>query len=195
MQKNTNETPQMALRGGELSSESETERGSNTPSGSMLTNPIVSAVTNEIHPPASVGYAVPGVPKNASTSPTPRRESVEQGLTPSASSPIVSVVKNEIHPHTSVGQGGRATMKSTKADEIRQERMKSLRDEILPTARISSVEDVLAPSASHKSNTAGKGRAHPTSSQTNTIITDPNGSYTGTPLNPTETPVQDVDDL
>ena len=86
-------------------------------------------------------------------------------------------------------------MKSTKADEIRQERMKSLRDEILPTARISSVEDVLAPSAPHKSNTAGKGLAHPISSQTNTIITDPNGSYTGTPLNPTEVPVQDVDDL
>lgn len=27
------------------------------------------------------------------------------------------------------------------------------------------------------------------------IITDPNGSYTGTPLNPAEVPVQDVDDL
>ncbi len=27
------------------------------------------------------------------------------------------------------------------------------------------------------------------------IITDPNGSYTGTPTNPYEAPVQDVDDL
>ena len=27
------------------------------------------------------------------------------------------------------------------------------------------------------------------------IVTDPNGSYTGRPKNPEETPVQDVDDL
>ena len=32
-------------------------------------------------------------------------------------------------------------------------------------------------------------------SKKSTIITDPNGSYTGTPLNPNEQPVQDVDDL
>lgn len=27
------------------------------------------------------------------------------------------------------------------------------------------------------------------------IVTDPNGSYTGRPRNPSETPVQDADDL
>ena len=27
------------------------------------------------------------------------------------------------------------------------------------------------------------------------IVTDPNGSYTGRPSNPSETPVQDADDL
>ena len=33
------------------------------------------------------------------------------------------------------------------------------------------------------------------SNNASSIITDPNGSYTGTPLNPNEQPVQDVDDL
>ena len=27
------------------------------------------------------------------------------------------------------------------------------------------------------------------------IVTDPNGSYTGRPVDPTEKPIQDVDDL
>ena len=65
-------------------------------------------------------------------------------------SPIVSVVTNEIYPYASVGEG-------------------------------------LAPPALRKSKKAEKGLA--------SFITDPNGSYTGTPIDPTEVPVQDVDDL
>lgn len=31
--------------------------------------------------------------------------------------------------------------------------------------------------------------------ETEKIVTDPNGSYTGRPLNPREKPIQDADDL
>ena len=65
-------------------------------------------------------------------------------------------------------------------------------NEIYPYA---SVGEGLAPSALRKSKKAEKGLASPTSSKPDSIITDPNGSYTGTPIDPTEVPVQDVDDL
>ena len=111
--------------------------------------------------------------------------------TNTATSPIVSVVKNEIHPHSFVGDtvlGVPGNVTNHKTSPINS----VVTNEIHPHA---SVGEGLAPPALSKSKTAGKGFVHPTSSQTDTIITDPNGSYTGTPLNPTEQPVQDVDDL
>lgn len=106
--------------------------------------------------------------------PSPRRESVGDGLAPLTSSPIVSVVKNEIHTPASA-EDGLAPPASSPIISV-------VKNEIYPSANQSS--------AAEKTKRLTRKDGYPDS-----IITDPNGSYTGTPLNPTEQPIQDVDDL
>ena len=60
-----------------------------------------------------------------------------------------------------------------------------VKNEIYPERRTRKDAQGTSPTFSHTPKTTHKNR----------IITDPNGSYTGTPIIHGETPVQDVDDL